>query len=409
MRILVVTSLYSTPSQPSRSPPNARIVRAMKRHATVRVVAPLPYYPDSFAKGRPGIEAITRVPNWEADFDGELVSHPRYLHIPKVGRILYPALYAASTYGAVRDEVDAFRPDVIFTAWAFPDGVAAISIARFLGIPAVMRVMGSDVNAFQAAIGRRVQIAWALKNAKRVISVSAALKGACEDIVGPTSNVDVIPTGVDTKVFRPFDRNAARERLGLDPNARIVVVPARLAPEKGVSYFVDALKRLGDDTIGVLVGDGGEEPRLRAQAERLGVTNRLVFAGYRPEAEMPLFYSAADLVCLPSTEEGWPNVLIESFACGCPWVASDVGGVAEVGRLADGGMLAAPADPADLSRALRAALGRTWDRDGIAERGRTLTLEETGRRYVDSCAAALETSKRAQSSSLVPALSEALR
>ncbi len=409
MRILVVTSLYSTPSQPSRSPPNARIVRAMKRHATVRVVAPLPYYPNAFAKGRPGLEAITRVPDWEADFDGELVSHPRYLHIPKFGRIFYPALYAASTYGAVRDEVEAFRPDVILTAWAFPDGVAAISIARWLGIPAVMRVMGSDVNAFQAALGRRVQIAWALKKAKRVIAVSAALKGACEDIVGPTSHIDVIPTGVDTNVFRPFDRKEARERLGLDANARIVVVPARLAPEKGVSHFVEALHRLGDDTVGVLVGDGGEEPRLRALAERLGVSNRLVFAGYRPEAEMPLFYSAADLVCLPSTEEGWPNVLIESFACGCPWVASDVGGVGEIGRIADGGMLAKPADPADIARALRAALGRTWQRDVIAERAGALTLEATGRAYVESCRAAMEPSKRARATSSVAPLSEALR
>jgi len=390
MRILVLTSLYSTPAQPSRSPPNARIVHAMKRHARVRVVAPLPYYPAALARGRRDLEEIVNVPSVELDIDGEEVLHPRYAHIPKLGRALYPSLYAASLYDVVRREVAAFRPDVIMSAWAFPDGVATAALAKLLELPSVLRIMGSDVNSFAERPTKRAQIAWALRNVTRVVAVSSALRETCATIAGFSDHIDVIPTGVDTRVFYPTDRALAREKVGLPTAGRVILVPARLSPEKGVAHFVEAFNELDEEVIAIVLGEGPDERALRARVERLGIEKRLLFAGYRSPEELRFFYSAADLVCLPSTEEGWPNVLIESFACGCPWVASDVGGVPEVLRVAQGGgLLAKPADPRDLAQALRTALARAWDRGAIAESARALTLEATGRSYVSTCSAAL--------------------
>ena len=390
MRILLLTSLYSTPAQPSRSPPNARIVHAMKKHARVRVVAPLPYYPAALARGRRDLEEIVSVPSVETDIDGEEVLHPRYAHIPKVGRTLYPSLYAASLFDVVRREVGSFRPDLLMSAWAFPDGVAAVGLAKLLGVPSVLRVMGSDVNSFAERPSKRAQIAWALRNVSRVVAVSSALKETCGAIAGFSDHIDIIPTGVDTRVFYPADRALARELTGLPTMGRIILVPARLSPEKGVAHFVEAFKQLDEDVIAVVLGEGPEERALRTRVEKLDLEKRLLFLGYRSPEELRYYYSAADIVCLPSTEEGWPNVLIESFACGCPWVASDVGGVPEVLRVVKGGgLLAKPADPNDLANALRTALDRAWDRDAIAESASSLTLEATGRAYVSTCAAAL--------------------
>ena len=315
-----------------------------------------------------------------------------------MGRALYPSLYGSSIFAAVRSEVRRFRPDVILTAWAFPDGVAAVAIGKLLGVPTVMRVMGSDINAFALEPARRPQIAWALRRATRVIAVSRALRGACVEVLAPgesTLHIDVIPTGVDASVFHPADRAECRAALGLDPERFIVVVPARLSPEKGIHHFLQAFASLPAD-VAVLVGDGPDAARLEALARDLGIRERVVFAGHQSEAQMRAYYSAADLVCLPSTEEGWPNVLLESFACGCPWVASDVGGVPELLSLTRGGLLARPSDPEDLAAKLREAKTSAWDRKAISESTRAWSLSRTAERYLASCAQALESDRRAK-------------
>lgn len=385
-RILFLTSLYSTPLQPKRSPPNARIGRAMRAFADVRAVVPLPYYPAALAKNRPDLASIVTTPERETEIDGAEVLHPRYLHIPKVGRPLYPALFAASIAMPVRRVVMDYRPNVILSAWAFPDGIAAVALAKMLGVPSVLRVMGSDINAFGLERSRRPQIQWVLRNATRIIAVSAALKDACVELEPACApNVDVIPTGVDLSKFFPSDRAEARAALGLPADRKVILVPARVSVEKGVQFFVEALASLPRDVLAVSLGGGPEQPKLAERAKALGLGDRMRWVDHVDEKAMRLHYVAADLACLPSTEEGWPNVLAESFACGCPWVASNVGGVPDIQKLAPGGMLAKPGDAADLAAALRVALARDWDRDAIAKGGATISLEETARKYVDSC------------------------
>ena len=387
LRILFVTSLFSTPRQPTRSLPNTRIARAMKERAAISVVSPLPYYPAALVKSRPDLHALAMVPGEEHDAEGMQILHPRYLHIPKLARSLYPLFYATSIARPLARQIERFAPDVLLTAWAFPDGVAAVALAKAFGLPSVLRVMGSDVNTYSKEPLRRVQIAWALRNATRVIAVSGALRESCVSVGGELTRpfVDVIPTGVDTKTFHPVPRDEARALLGIPMNKRVIVVPARLSREKGIRYFLEAFAELDGDLYGVLVGDGPDRDELRRQAVSLALDERVAFVGAQTEDRMRLYYSAADLVCLPSTEEGWPNVLVESLACGCPWVASRVGGIPEIHALGEGGVLAEVGDAHALARALTEALSRSWDRAAIAARMADLSLEDTARRYVASC------------------------
>lgn len=393
-RILFLTSLYSTPQQPKRSPPNARIGRAMRAYADVRAIVPLPYYPAAATKNRPDLASIVETPDREREIDGSEVLHPRYLHVPKVGRPLYPWLYAASVALPVRRVVADYRPDVLLSAWAFPDGIAAVAIAKVLGVPSVLRVMGSDINAFGLERSRRPQIQWVLRSATRIIAVSAALRDACVELEPRCApHVDVIPTGVDLAKFFPSSREEARAKLDLptDPARKVILVPARVSVEKGVQFFVEALAKLPGDVFAVSLGGGPEQPRLAERAKALGLADRIRWVDHVDEATMRLHYVAADLACLPSTEEGWPNVLAESFACGCPWVASNVGGVPDIQKLAPGGLLAKPGDAEDLAAALRVGLARDWDRAAIAKGGSAISLDETARRYVESCERAART------------------
>ncbi len=389
MRILFLSGLYSTPLAPKQGIPNARILARMRAHAEdIRVLAPLPWYPRALTRRMPSLAALQDIPATEPDHDGSTVKHPRWINLPRVGGSLQAGLYAASVLAPLRAEVARFKPDVLMSAWAYPDGTAAVLLGKLLGLPTVVRVMGSDINDYGQRPGRRWQIARAMGSADRVIAVSAALGRETEALGVDRSRIRVIPTGVDTDAFQPTPQAEARAALGLaepPPGQRLVLVPSRLSREKGIHVFLDAMAAVAPTVHAVICGDGNQEQPLRAQCEQLGLSQRVQFAGFQPAARMKHYYAAADLVCLPSLEEGWPNVLMESFACGCPVVASEVGGVPEIIALTGAGLAAPAGDASGLASAIEAVLARDFDRAAIAETMQGHTLEITARRYYEAC------------------------
>ena len=389
MKIVFLGTLYSSPRQPGKSPGNTRILRAMRRYADVEVIAPIPYYPAPLVSRFPALRELASVPRSEYDDDGSVVLHPRTLHLPRVGRALYAGLFGASMLAPLARLVRERRYDAMLSAWAYPDGTAAVALGRLLGIPTAVRVMGSDINDYAQQPWRRPQIAWAMRNTERVIAVSKHLKKEVEKLGARPERVIWVPTGIDATKFFAVDRKEARRQLGIEHDAPVIVVPGRLAPEKGVSFFVDAMSKLDRSSVfrparAILVGDGSERPRLVEQIAKQGLGDRIELAGFQPEARMRLYCSAADLVCLPSLEEGWPDALMESFACGCPIVASDVGGVSEIISLTGAGLMAKAGDADDLARALGEGLARNWDREALVRAMREHTLDRTARAYVDT-------------------------
>jgi len=384
MRILFLSSLCATPLLPDLSPGNARILRALRAIADCRVIIPVPLFP----------AALTRllrrqpreIPAVETEPDGSLILHPRTFHIPGVARFLNAAFYALSVGPMVRAEVARFRPDVILAPWAYPDGTAAVALGKILGVPVVVRAMGSDINQVARMPGRRPQIRWALRHAARVIAVSRAMGQVIAALGVPEQSIAVIPTGVEPAIFHPRDRALARSTLDLAPGPLVVVV-ARLSPEKGLVHLLAAMSLAGERCPFrlLIVGDGAQRRELEQEAERRGLRERIRFDGFQPEARLPLYYSAADLVCLPSLAEGWPDVLMESFACGCPVVASAVGGVPDIVALTGAGLTVPPASPDALAHALETALARGWDRQAIAEAMSSHTIAGTARRYLEVC------------------------
>lgn len=390
MKILFLSTLYSSPHQPGKSPGNTRILRAMRKYADIEVMAPIPYYPTTVAQRFPSLSELATVPRNEYDDDGSVILHPRTLHLPRFGRALYAGLFGASLLGPLARLARKRRYDAMLSAWAYPDGTAAVGLGRLLGLPTAVRVMGSDINDYAHRPYRRPQIAWAMRSADRVIAVSQHLKREVEKLGARPERVIWVPTGIDSTKFFAVDRKEARRALGITHDLPIVIVPGRLSREKGVNFFVDAMAKVGGESKAILVGDGGERASLTEQVSKVGLGERVEFAGFQPEARMHLYYSAADLVCLPSLEEGWPDALMESFACGCPFVASDVGGVSEIAALTGAGILAQPGDASDLARALKEGLARNWDRGALVESMRDHTLDRTARAYVDTLRDAAE-------------------
>ena len=143
--------------------------------------------------------------------------------------------------------------------------------------------------------------------------------------------IHVIPPGVDLSLFRPVDPSAARARLGLD-GRDVVFAVGRMDPVKGFDVLIRALPHLKRHRNLQLVLAGGpigerEHRRLTDLVGTLGVGDRVSFVGPVPQPDLPLYYSAAKVVVVPSHYESFGFVAAEALACGTPVVASRVGGL----------------------------------------------------------------------------------
>lgn len=146
--------------------------------------------------------------------------------------------------------------------------------------------------------------------------------------------VQVIPGGVDLKRFVPHERQLARERLGLKCQQPVLLYVGRLDPFKGPDLLLKAAAMMQRQAQLVIVGGettGDKEvEQLRELAVQLKISKRVLFLGARPQQELPVLYSAADVTVIPSYHESFGLAAVESLACGTPVVATRAGGLTAI-------------------------------------------------------------------------------
>ncbi|MCA1667812.1 MAG: glycosyltransferase [Thermomicrobia bacterium] len=186
--------------------------------------------------------------------------------------------------------------------------------------------------------------------------------------------VCVVPAGVDTTLFRPGDRAAARRLLDLLPDEPVILFVGRIDPIKGIDVLVDALCGLRCEMWQtapprlLLVGGGEGEPgyeTLIARAAAQNLLDRIDFVGSLSHAELPIYYQAADVVAVPSFYESFGLVAVEAMACGTPVVASRAGGLAFTVDDNRTGFLVPHNDPHALAARLHAVLADAAVRDRL--------------------------------------------
>ena len=215
-----------------------------------------------------------------------------------------------------------------------------------------------------------------LRPVTRFVAVSEHHARMLIDDGVPPAHIRVVIDGIDTQVFRPRDRDAARRRLNLPIDRPIVLLPARLHPAKGHADLVAALPTILDkipDLLVLCAGDGPLRVHLTTFVTEAGLAAHLRFLGSRDD--MPDLMAAADVVALASHIEGLPSVLLEAFSSGRPVVATDVGGVSEALLDGEAGRLVPPSAPKALADALLDVLGDSAVREAMGVRGRALALE----------------------------------
>jgi teichuronic acid biosynthesis glycosyltransferase TuaC len=332
-QILTFTNLFPSNRRPLHGCFVKDRMERVAKHSGLdwQVLCPVPRVPLLLRRvlGRADDRVLAAEPVRES-VDGIIVHHVHYFHLPGVSLRRQARRIAKACLPKVR-ELSADRRTVLDAHYLYPDGVAAMMIAKELSLPCVLTARGTDVNVLAEQPEVREQMVDAFGEAAAMFAVSDALRGRFEDIVGD-GKVETARNGVDLELFRPGDRDAARLRLGLPLDCDLVLGVGRLIGGKGFHHAAQALAARNDGSRLVLVGEGPDRERIAG----LLPADRVHFLGSLDRAAVASAYQACDVFVLPSYREGWPNVVTEALACGRPVVASAVGGIPEI--LADPGV-----------------------------------------------------------------------
>ncbi|MFW5740095.1 MAG: glycosyltransferase family 4 protein [Myxococcota bacterium] len=381
MRVLVITKIFPHAADLAGAPYNRHQFAAMAKHCDVDVLGLIPWFPGAQRLRRTKSASTAAIPYRER-IEGLPVAHPRVLYVPKVGHAVAGVTYAASIlpYVAARRG----RYDVVLGSFAYPDGWAAVVIARLLGVPAVIKLHGGDINELRKSRLVLPHLRWALSRAAGVVATSRALADAAIEVGARADRTTVIFNGVDMDLFRLRSRQACREQLGQPTDGRWLVFVGRIETRKGVRELMEAFAKTArehPDVRLMMVGGGTEEAECKAFAEREGLP--VVFPGPCSHEDVATWIGASDLLVLPSHAEGTPNVVIEALVSGRRVVATAVGGIPAVIKDPALGRLVPCGDASALAEALGEEVERPYEPEAVKAAAGFGSWDESGRALYD--------------------------
>lgn len=369
LKVLTFSTLFPSSVRPGHGIFVETRLRELMKSGQVesRVVAPVPWFPST----NPRWGEYTRFAATPARErrNGLDVLHPRYLLAPKVGMASAPLTLALGARAAVRQLIaEGFDFDLIDAHYYYPDGVAAALLARWFDKPLAVTARGSDINLIgQHGLPRR-WMRWAARVAGASIGVSRALveRMSALGVVSPRQLM--LRNGVDVERFRADpDRTALRARLGVEGSPLMLSV-GNLVPLKGHDLVMEALALLrsrGLDARLCIIGAGPLRGELEALRDRLGLHEQVRLLGALPQQELAAWYAASDVLLLASEREGWPNVVLESMACGTPVVATAVGGIPEIVKSPQTGRITGERSASGLAEAVHSLWQAPPSRDAV--------------------------------------------
>lgn len=378
LRILCISTMFPNPRMPVHAQFVKQRLDALAIKLDLIVISPIPWFPGEghFARyaNRSKIPPETATNAYPTYF-------PKFFSIPAFLKPLDGVFLAFAVWKFIRFHGLKGKIDILDCHLAFPEGFAGALVSRVLDIPYVVTLRGHDINELPRFPVRIRQVLFALRHCARYFGVAKALVDGAVQLGAPAEKGYASTNGVDTNRFRPTMKAEARKALGLNAGKRYMLSVSHLVPRKGVDILLRAhalLRGEGHTDLDfIVVGQGGEEGdcefKLRALAAELGIDNEVVWAGAVPNTELHTWYSAADVFCLASEKEGWPNVILEAMACSTPVVAHSTWGVPEIITDPDLGILVTAREPESFAKAISHALEQTWN----SVRLRDYALENT--------------------------------
>jgi teichuronic acid biosynthesis glycosyltransferase TuaC len=394
IRVLSLSTLFPSPARPAFGNFVAGQMRAVSARAEVALtmISPVGVPPWPLHLREP-YRSFAKMPE-TSEVSGIPAFYPRFRTIPRIGADSNPARIVKAVLPLAR-RLHADQPfDLVDASFFFPDGPAVASIAEALGLPYTIKSRGADIHFWGSRPAALAQMVEAAQGAAALIAVSQALKADMAALGMPGERIFVHYTGLDHERFRPTPKDRARTQIAdlqaicIPTASALLVTPGALIERKGQALVIAALQQLPQCHL-ALAGKGEDEARLRALAKAADLADRVHFLGQIGHDVLPILFSAADAVVLPSASEGLANVWVEALACGAPIVIPDIGGAREVLTTPAAGRIAAR-DPAAIAQAVNRILADPPAQADVALAAATFSWERNGERITEIWREAVE-------------------
>ena len=368
LRILSLSTLYPNHQTPNFGVFVERQMQAVAARGDVDLVMVnpigLPPFPLSL---HPRYRSLRALPEVEHR-GGVKVLRPRFLLLPGTGGRFNAAAEARAVLPLARRLHAEQAFDLIDAQFFYPDGPAAVAMAKALDLPSSIKARGADIHHWGSAPGTAKQVRRAALEASGLLAVSGGLADDIADLGVPRGKITIHRTGLDRSVFYPRDKAQSRDALGLPHGVPVLACVGALIPRKGQRYAIETMPLL-PEAILVLAGAGPDEAELKQLALSLEVIDQVRFLGAVPHGDLPVVLSAADVFVLPTASEGLANVWVEALACGTPVVTTPIPGAQELLTDPAWGALAARdklAIAIEVSKILKAPPARAKVQEGAA-------------------------------------------
>jgi len=259
--------------------------------------------------------------------------------------------------------------DLVFSHYWLSGWVGAY-LQRWWDVPHIImfHTLGAVKNSFNIGEDEpELRIETERELVRNCHHIIATTDGEKEELAGHYSTqaekISVVPCGVNLELFRPLDKEAARQQLGFADD-KIILFVGRIEPLKGAEQLLKAMPYLQNGQVPRLVIIGGDEnsqyemERLQELSRELNIEDSVNFLGLIKQERLPYFYNAADACVIPSYYESFGLVALESLACGTPVVATDVGDFKSIIRPGETGYVVADNEPPHLADKIALLLSR---------------------------------------------------
>jgi len=362
LKVAVITRYFPNSAEPWQGRSAYETLRVLARKAEAQVFFPNAVYP-SLLKPRSRLYDKLDQSYCPA---GVKVQYCNYAALPLVSR----PLNGRTAARALLPHVRRFAPDLVLGIFVYPEGYAALRVARSLSVPVAVESIGSDINRLGDPMCKNHTLK-VLRDADCLLTMSEDLRRKALAMGAWPEKTRSLLNGCDTSVFRVANRLDARAKIGIDTAAEVVVYVGRTDVKKGLRELVEAAVALHPARPKLhvyMVGEGPDTPVIEGLIRHHQAAGFIHLMPRCSFDEVAVWMAAAHIVTLPSYMEGCPNVVLEALACGRPVVATNVGGIPEI--LSDRcGRLVPPQDPGALAGALAAVLDAVWDESDISAHG----------------------------------------
>ena len=331
------------------------------------------------------VDVFTRSENeHEPHVSHDLGFGNRVVHIPAGPEVTLSKLELTNYLDVFADRIDEFvqskglRYDLIHAHY-WMSGISSLTLAKRWQVPVLQmfHTLGL-VKQMIARSAEEMEGDYRINGEKTVIEQVDAIIASTEsermqlkDLYhAPDKKIIIIPPGVDTTRFYPIDKAEAREAIGIPEEDRMVLFVGRIEPLKGIDTLIEAMAKLkmkchrcphylviiGGDADASPQATNSEMARLKTLSHELGIEDIIIFLGKRDQAKLPYYYSAAEVVVMPSHYESFGMVALEAMACGTPVIASEVGGLRNLIIEGETGFFIARQDSTTLSDKMKMLL-----------------------------------------------------